>query len=205
MRPLRPARTAQQGIGSSWAFISSAPSRRIPTGFPRDVVERFSRDRPVRLIGNIAASGTAIIDRYAEEQRANGSWIVYTSADSVFQIAADEGLIPLDELYTGCETARRMLAPPHNVSRVIARPFVRDGSGAIAGPRTVATFRSHRPRRLCSTPGRRWIPRHGVGKVDDLFAAPRHHVPPHREQRPRYYGVSLTSCARRRVGYSSPT
>jgi phosphopentomutase len=75
------------------------------------------------VIGNVVGSGTAIIDTFGAEHMRSGAWIVYTSADSVFQIAAHEDVVPLDELYAACDVARALLLEPHNVSRVIARPF----------------------------------------------------------------------------------
>ena len=75
------------------------------------------------MIGNVAASGTEIIQRLGAEHERTGSWIVYTSADSVFQIAAHEASVPLEELYDACRTARGILRGEHAVGRVIARPF----------------------------------------------------------------------------------
>ena len=75
------------------------------------------------MIGNVVASGTAVIDDFGGEHMRTGAWIVYTSADSVFQVAAHEGVVPLEELYSACDVARALLVEPHNVSRVIARPF----------------------------------------------------------------------------------
>jgi phosphopentomutase len=115
-------------------------------------------------------SGTDVINRFAAEQRETGSWIVYTSADSVFQVAADEGVIPLGELYRACEMARAMLEPPHDVSRVIARPFVAEDGGY----RRTANRRDYSiappGETLLDALATAGIPRTGVGKVDDLFA-----------------------------------
>src|SRR5207249_10492554 len=121
-------------------------------------------------IGNVVSSGTAVIDKYAEEQRRTGAWIVYTSADSVFQIAAHEKVIPLEELYTACEMAREMLVPPYNVSRVIARPY--DGEpGNYARTANRRDYSIQPPSEtLLDTLESAGIPRSGVGKVDDLFA-----------------------------------
>lgn len=95
-----------------------------PNGFPSDVIEKFEKLTGRKVIGNKPASGTAILDELAEEQMKTGNVIVYTSADSVFQIAAHEEVVQLDELYKMCEIAREMLAGEHAVARVIARPFV---------------------------------------------------------------------------------
>lgn len=98
-----------------------------PNGFPRELIERFERLIGREVIGNVAASGTEIIKTLGEEHMRTGKPIVYTSADSVFQIAAHEEVIPVEELYGMCETARRMLVGEYLVGRVIARPFVGRG------------------------------------------------------------------------------
>jgi phosphopentomutase len=95
-----------------------------PNGFPRDVMQEFESRIGRTAIGNRAASGTEIIKELGEEHMQTGSPIVYTSADSVFQVAAHEEVIPLWELYKICETAREILRGKHEVGRVIARPFI---------------------------------------------------------------------------------
>ena len=95
-----------------------------PHGFPRDLMTRFEDTIGRGTLGNIAASGTEIIERLGAEHILTGSPIVYTSADSVFQIAAHEDVIPLYELYKMCDTARELLRGEHEVGRVIARPFI---------------------------------------------------------------------------------
>jgi phosphopentomutase len=96
-----------------------------PNGFPQPILDRFIKDTGVPgILGNFAASGTEIIKDLGEEHVTTGKPIVYTSADSVFQIAAHEEVIPLDRLYEICETARRILDGEHKVGRVIARPFL---------------------------------------------------------------------------------
>ena len=96
-----------------------------PEGFPADVIERFVRETGVPgVLGNYPASGTEIIKELGEEHVRTGKPIVYTSADSVFQVAAHEEVVPLPRLYEICETARRLLRGEHEVGRVIARPFV---------------------------------------------------------------------------------
>ncbi|MEO8595825.1 MAG: phosphopentomutase [Candidatus Solibacter sp.] len=94
-----------------------------PNGFPPDVMQEFERRTGRRSLGNKAASGTEIIKELGEEHMRTGSPIVYTSADSVFQIAAHEEVIPIPELYRMCDTARDILRGPNEVGRVIARPF----------------------------------------------------------------------------------
>ncbi|MGY0372938.1 phosphopentomutase [Clostridium sp. JNZ J1-5] len=110
-----------------WEMVginSEQPFPTYPNGFPRDLVETFENSVGRKILGNKTASGTAILDELGEEHMKTGKLIVYTSADSVFQIAAHEEIVPLEELYKICETARNMLVGEHAVARVIARPFV---------------------------------------------------------------------------------
>ncbi len=93
-----------------------------PPSFPPELIAAFEAGTGKKVIGNKAASGTEIIEELGPEQIKTGAWIVYTSADSVFQIAAHEKIVPLEELYRGCVTARR-LADPYRIGRVIARPY----------------------------------------------------------------------------------
>ena len=170
---MRPASAGKDSIAGHWEIAGVHLDSAFPTfprGFPREVIEKFSRETGRAVIANVVGSGTDVIDRYAAEQRATGSWIVYTSADSVFQIAADEQVIPLDELYRACEIARKMLVPPHDVSRVIARPF----EGMPGAYRRTANRRDYSieppSETLLDALSKAGIPRAGVGKVDDLFA-----------------------------------
>lgn len=101
------------------------PFRTFPDGFPAELIEAFERETGRKVIGNKPASGTEILDELGEEQMKTGAWIVYTSADSVFQLAAHEEIIPLEELYAACKIARRLtLRDEFSVGRVIARPYV---------------------------------------------------------------------------------
>ncbi len=170
---MRPASAGKDSTTGHWEIAGVHLERPFPTfpnGFPREVIEKFARETGRGVIGNVVGSGTDVIDRYADEQHATGSWIVYTSADSVFQIAADEGLIPLAELYRACETARAMLVPPHDVSRVIARPY----AGSPGNYKRTANRRDYSleppSETLLDALAKAGIPRAGVGKVDDLFA-----------------------------------
>src|SRR6058998_4081462 len=103
--------------------ILERPFRTYPHGFPTSLLDEFARRTGRGYLGNRAASGTAIIAELGAEHQRTGKWIVYTSADSVFQIAAHEGTVPLAELYKACAVARATLTGEHVVSRVIARPF----------------------------------------------------------------------------------
>jgi phosphopentomutase len=100
------------------------PFQTFPNGFPHKLIETFEHETGRRVIGNKAASGTDILEELGDEQMKTGAWIVYTSADSVFQLAAHEEVIPLEELYDACRTARRLTQGEFAVGRVIARPYI---------------------------------------------------------------------------------
>ena len=156
-----------------WELCGLVLERAFPTfpqGFPEALLAEFARRSGRGVLGNRAASGTAIIAELGAEHQRSGKWIVYTSADSVFQVAAHEETVPLAELYRACELARTLLVGACAVSRVIARPFSgapgayrrtphrRDFSLAPVGPTLLD--------RLAAA----GVPRVGIGKVDDLFA-----------------------------------
>ena len=105
-------------------IISPDPLTTYPEGFPQEVLDAFEQATGRGCLCNLPYSGTDVIRDYGAEQLETGKWIVYTSADSVFQVAANEGLIPLEELYDACHKARNILRGRHGVGRVIARPFV---------------------------------------------------------------------------------
>lgn len=106
--------------------ISENPLPTYPNGFPNEVISEFEKLSGKRVICNLPYSGTEVIKDYGQEHIDTGALIVYTSADSVFQIAACESIVPLEELYRYCEIARKMLKGKHGVGRVIARPFIKD-------------------------------------------------------------------------------
>lgn len=105
-------------------IVSEKPFPTYPEGFPAEIVKKFEEATGRQMIGNKPASGTAILDELGEEHMRTGQPIVYTSADSVFQIAAHEEIIPLEELYNMCQKSRDFLQGEHGVARVIARPFL---------------------------------------------------------------------------------
>jgi phosphopentomutase len=147
------------------------PFPTYPAGFPAELISEFSRITGRDVIGNKTASGTGIIEEFGAEHLASGAWIVYTSADSVFQVAAHEHIVPLDELYAACRGARdHVLVGRHAVSRVIARPFV--GSEGSFNRTTNRKDFSLEPvtETLLDRLAGVGVPRAGVGKVDDLFA-----------------------------------
>src|SRR6266542_1884910 len=106
--------------------VTPQPMPTFPHGFPHDVIDPFMHRTGRGVLGNKAASGTEIIQELGEEHQRTGKWIVYTSADSVFQVAAHEDTITLEELYDACRIAREILTGKHAVGRVIARPFIGD-------------------------------------------------------------------------------
>ena len=106
--------------------ISPKPLPTYPNGFPQEVLDAFEKATGRGVLCNLPYSGTDVIRDYGEEQKKTGKWIVYTSADSVFQVAANEEWIPLEELYDACHKAREILRGDHGVGRVIARPYVGD-------------------------------------------------------------------------------
>lgn len=168
-----PRSAGKDSTTGHWELAGVQLERPFPTyprGFPPEVLVPFSEATGRGVLANCVASGTAVIAEFAEAQRASGSWIVYTSADSVFQIAAHEGWIPLEELYQACEIARSQLQPPHDVSRVIARPFVGEEGNWRRTPNRRDYSLPAPGSTLLDELAAAGIPRHGVGKVDDLFA-----------------------------------
>jgi phosphopentomutase len=151
-------------------LLLDTPFPTYPHGFPDDLITEFARRTGRGVLGNRAASGTGILDALGEEHQRTGQWIVYTSADSVFQVAAHEETVPPAELYAGCAIARGMLQGEHGVSRVIARPFRgRPGAWVRTAGRKDYSLPPPGPT-LLDRLAERHLPRVGVGKVDDLFA-----------------------------------
>jgi len=168
--PASPGKDSTTGHWEICGVLLERPFPTYPDGFPAEVIDEFSRRTGRGVLGNVAASGTAMIERFGAEHAASGRWIVYTSADSVFQVAAHEAVAPLEELYSACEAARAILTGEHAVSRVIARPF-RGGPGAWQRTTARKDFSLEPPApTLLDHLRDGHVPRVGVGKVDDLFA-----------------------------------
>ena len=151
-------------------IVTPQPLPTYPHGFPHDVIDPFMHKTARGVLGNKPASGTEIIQELGEEHQQTGKWIVYTSADSVFQLAAHEETIPLEELYRACGIAREILTGKHAVGRVIARPFV-GVPGAFTRTANRHDFAAPPPSdtlldRLVAA----GVPVHAVGKIHDLFA-----------------------------------
>jgi len=170
-QPASPGKDSTTGHWEICGVLLERAFRTYPNGFPPPLLDDFARRTGRGWLGNQAASGTAIIAELGAQHQRTGKWIVYTSADSVFQIAAHEETVPLHELYRACEVAREMLIGEHAVSRVIARPFV----GSAGDYRRSAQRRDFSLEPVGTTLLDRLadagIPRVGIGKVDDLFAA----------------------------------
>src|SRR5918994_118951 len=150
--------------------VTEQPFPTYPHGFPFEVLDPFMHRTGRGVLGNKAASGTEIIEELGEEHQRTGKWIAYTSADSVFQIAAHVDTIPLDELYRGCEIAREILTGKHAVGRVIARPFEGEpGNYARTPDRHDWSLKPRQPNylTLVREAGRQV---HAVGKIRDIFA-----------------------------------
>ncbi|TML18120.1 MAG: phosphopentomutase [Actinobacteria bacterium] len=156
-----------------WELMGVVTSQSMPTyphGFPHDVIDPFMHRTGRGVLGNRPASGTEIIQELGEEHQRTGKWIVYTSADSVFQVAAHEDTIPLEELYAGCRIAREILTGKHAVGRVIARPFIGEPGNYERTPnRHDFSLEPKRPNylTLVRDTGAKV---HGVGKIGDIFA-----------------------------------
>jgi phosphopentomutase len=170
---MRPRSAGKDSTTGHWEMAGIHLARPFPTyphGFPREIIARFEQDTGRAVIGNVVGSGTDVIDAFGPQHFRTGELIVYTSADSVFQVAAHESVVPLAELYAACEKARAMLVAPNDVSRVIARPFTGE-PGAFKRTPNRRDFSIAPPEEtLIDALAARGIPRSGVGKVDDLFA-----------------------------------
>lgn len=170
---LEPRSAGKDSTTGHWEIAGvtlATPFPSYPRGFPAELVAEFERRTGRPVIGNVVGSGTDVMARFGEEHQRTGAWILYTSADSVFQVAAHEETVPLAELYQACATARAMLVAPHDVSRVIARPFVGTPGAYVRTPnRRDVSIEPPAPT-LLDALAAAGVPRHGVGKVDDLFA-----------------------------------
>jgi len=150
--------------------VTPQPLPTYPHGFPHDVIDPFMHKTGRGVLGNKPASGTEIIQELGEEHQRTGKWIVYTSADSVFQIAAHEETVPLEELYEACRVAREILTGKHAVGRVIARPFLGEPGNYERTPnRHDFSLEPPRPNYLTLLRESGSVV-HGVGKIHDIFA-----------------------------------
>jgi phosphopentomutase len=168
--PSSPGKDSTTGHWELCGVVLAAPFPTYPAGFPSGIVEEFARRTGRGVLGNLPASGTAVLDRYGTEHQRSGDWIVYTSADSVFQVAAHEATVPPTELYAACAVARELLQGEHGVSRVIARPFTGTPGAWVRTPGRKDYSLAPPGTTLLDQLQARHVPRVGVGKVDDLFS-----------------------------------
>ncbi len=152
-------------------IVSENPLPTYPEGFPEEVLEPFKAQTGRGVLANAPWSGTAVLDEYGEAHMRTGDLIVYTSADSVFQIAAHEDIVPPEKLYEYCRIARNILRGKHGVGRVIARPFVGTGKGSFKRTANRHDFSLEPPKDTIldalQKQGKATI---GVGKIYDIFA-----------------------------------
>ena len=170
---LTPKSAGKDSVTGHWELMGiylEQPFPVFPNGFPPVVIDKFKELTGLDILANKPASGTVVIQEYGEEHMRTGKPIVYTSADSVFQIAAHEEIIPLEKLYELCKIARKMLVGEYGVGRVIARPFI----GSRAGDFERTSHRHDYPRypdsdtimdKLVSA----GFEVYATGKIDDLF------------------------------------
>ena len=156
-----------------WELMGVVTAVAFPTypyGFPDEVIDPFMNRTGRGVLCNKPASGTEVIQEYGEQHQKTGKWIVYTSADSVFQIAAHEETIPLEELYDACRAAREILTGKHAVGRVIARPFLGTPGHYERTPnRHDFSLEPRRPNYLTAIRDA-GNTTYGVGKISDIFA-----------------------------------
>jgi len=152
-------------------IIIKDPFRVYPNGFPEEIIKEFEKRTGRKVIGNKPASGTKIIKELGPEHEKTGALIVYTSADSVFQIAAKEEIVPVEELYRYCEIARNLLDEKgHKVARVIARPFTGNWPNYVRTPRRKDFSLKPEEETLLDKLVNFGISVHAIGKIYDLYA-----------------------------------
>lgn len=152
-------------------LVSDDPLPTYPNGFPEEVLEPFRAATGRGVLANAPWSGTAVLDEFGEDHMKTGDLIVYTSADSVFQIAAHEDIVPPEQLYEYCRMARKILVGKHGVGRVIARPFVGTGKGNFKRTANRHDFSLEPPKEtLLDAVKAAGLDSIGVGKIYDIFA-----------------------------------
>ncbi|HEX4804886.1 MAG TPA: phosphopentomutase, partial [Conexibacter sp.] len=171
LHALGPGKDSTTGHSELMGIVASAPRPTYPAGFPPPIVREIERIAGRRVVCNAASDGLAAVDAFGAAARAEGVLIVYTSVDSVLQIAAHEDAVPVDELHAICARVRELMTGEHAVGRVIARPFAGDAEAGF-------TRTPHRRDFALSPPSpsyldalaRGGVPVHAVGKVAQLFA-----------------------------------
>jgi len=152
-------------------IVSPDPLPTYPNGFPQEVLDAFEEATGRGCLCNLPYSGTDVIRDYGQEHLDTGKWIIYTSADSVFQVAAHEELVPLEELYEACHKARNILRGKHGVGRVIARPFVGDAVNGFKRTSNRHDYSLEPPREtMLDAIKAAGLDSIAVGKIHDIFA-----------------------------------
>ena len=166
-----PGKDSTTGHWEIGGLVLDKPFPTYPDGFPVDIIKEFTRQTGMGILGNYAASGTEIIKDLGEEHLKTGNPIIYTSADSVFQIAAHDDVIPLKKLYDICQISRDILQGDHAVARVIARPFIGENSQTFVRTKNRKDF-SLQPtgNTLLKNLFNHKIPTIAIGKINDLYA-----------------------------------
>lgn len=166
-----PGKDSTTGHWELGGLVLDKPFPTFPNGFPNEILEKFTQKTGLNVLGNYAASGTEIIKELGEEHIRTGKPIIYTSADSVFQIAAHDDVIPLKKLYEICQISRKILNGKHAVARVIARPFIGNNKHDFVRTRDRKDF-SLKPtgETLLTKLQLAQIPTIAIGKINDLYA-----------------------------------
>ena len=168
----------KDSVTGHWELMGVEVKRPFPTypnGFPKEVLDEFTRLTGYGVLGNKPASGTEIIKELGEEHMRTKKLIVYTSADSVFQIAANEEIIPIEELYRVCDISRKMLTGQHAVGRVIARPFTGTNADNFARTKRRHDYPLLAPTdTMLDTLIKAGHKVYATGKIDDLVRRARH-------------------------------
>lgn len=171
-RLLEASQGGKDTVTGHWEMMGIVVPERFPTypdGFDKEIIEKFEKATGRKALGNKAASGTVIIDELGEEHMRTGSPIVYTSADSVFQIACHEEIIPIDELYDICLKCRDFLTGDHAVQRVIARPFEGAGLGSFRRTERRKDFPLAPPENVLDLLRKAGVFTAGVGVIPEVF------------------------------------
>jgi len=171
MAEVSPGKDSTTGHWELGGLVLKEAFPTYPYGFPDDVLGKFIEQTGYGVLGNKAASGTEIIKELGEEHLRTGKLIVYTSADSVFQIAANDSIVPLEELYRVCEISRNILTGKHSVARVIARPFTGTDKDNFIRTKYRKDF-SLKPsgKTILKALNENNIPTIAIGKINDLYA-----------------------------------
>lgn len=196
------ARCAEKSMGKDttvghWEIagvISENPLPTYPQGFPKEVIEEFENLTGRGVLCNLPYSGTEVIKKYGQEHIDTGKLIVYTSADSVFQIAANEDVVPLDTLYRYCELARKMLTGKHGVGRVIARPFISTEKGFVRTSNRRDFSLEPTGKTVLDALKEKGKDVIAVGKIKDIFAGRgvTEHIPTHSNDEGIKAAIELT-------------